>query len=390
MMARARGLMGPALLLARPDAMSGALPVLLLVFVASAFLLPSGPSYSLVFYVGVLPLAVLRAWRGAMRAELGWGLAAGLIVWSGLTLVWGHDDGHRSLRFAADTAMTFVFVAALADGFRDPAMRRRLMGVLIWAGAANAVLSVALSVVLPQQGDRLHGWGATSHPILGASVMILAYLAALCRALSERRWWPGHLAAASVMAVFLVLTESRGPWLAASAATLFLCVAGPWRWRALGGLAALLVAWRLLPGWVRHHQADMLVARGSSHRFEIWERTLQLIRERPFFGHGLAANLDLPGITFPHDLYLSVLFYSGAVGGVLFAGLVLWVWWALWGLRRGWTPEWLWMVAIWGSVLIAGLTDLGQITKGPGPMWFIFWLPVGLVLAARRKEAVLF
>ena len=373
-MARVPALLGPALL----------------VFVGSAFLLPSGPAYALVFYLCVLPVALLAAWRGVRRAELGWGLGAGLIVWSGLTLVWGHDDGHRSWRFAADAVMTLVFVAAMAEAFRDAGVRRGLMGVLIWAGAANAVLSVGLAALVPQHTDRLHGWGATSHPILGASVMIVAYLAALCRALAERRWWPGHLAAAGVMALFLVLTESRGPWLAASVATVFLCAAGPWRLRALGGLAALVAGWWLLPGWIRHHQADMLVARGSSHRFEIWERTLHLIGERPLFGHGLAANLDLPGgITFPHDLYLSVLFYSGAVGGALFAALVLWVCWALWGARRGWAPEWLWMVAIWASVLIAGLTDLGQITKGPGPMWFIFWLPVGLVLGLRRKQAVL-
>ncbi len=376
----ARGVLGPAL--------PRALPVLLVLFVASAYLLPSGPAYSLVFYVAVLPVAVLAGWRGALRAEPGWGWAAGLILWSGLTLLWGHDDGHRSWRFAADTAMTLVFVAALADGFRTPASRRALAGVLIWAGAANAVLSVGLAVVLPQHSDRLHGWGATSHPILGASVMTVAYLAALCRALTERRWWAAHLAAAGAMAVFLVLTESRGPWLAASLATLFLCAAGPWRWRALGGLAALALAWWLLPGWVRHHQADMLVARGSSHRFEIWNRTWQLIRERPLAGHGLAANLDLPGITFPHDLYLSVLFYSGAVGGMLFASLVLWVTWTLWQGRRERTPEWLWMVSIWAAVLIAGLTDLGQITKGPGPMWFIFWLPVGLVLAKARPGAL--
>ncbi len=388
-MGRAQALLRPALPRDVPALLPRALSVSLLVFVASAFLLPSGPAYALVFYVGVLPLAVLAAWRKAARAELGWGLAAGLILWSGLTLIWGHDDGHRSLRFAVDTAMTLVFVAAMAEGFRDLATRRMLMDVLIWAGAANAVLSVGLAAVFPQHSDRLHGWGATSHPILGASVMTVAYLAALCRALSERRWWAAHLAASGLMAVFLVLTESRGPWLAAGMATLFLCVAGPWRWRALGGLAALVAAWWLLPSWVRRHQANMLVARGSSHRFEIWDRTLQLVRERPFFGHGLAANLDLPGITFPHDLYLSVLFYSGAVGGVLFGGLVLWVWWALWTERRGWTPEWLWVVAIWLSALIGGLTDLGQITKGPGPIWFIFWLPVGVVLAGRRKGAVL-
>ncbi len=371
MRAHAHALLGPALL----------------VFIASAFALPSGPAYSLVFYLGVLPLAVLAAARGALRAEAGWALSAALIVWSGLTLAWGHDDGHRSLRFAADAVMTFAFVAASAEGFRDAALRRRLMGVLVWVGAANAALSIVLSLLFPQHTDRLHGWGATSHPILGASVMIVAYLAALCLALAERRLWAAHLTAAAVMALFLVMTESRGPWLAAGVATLLVCAAGPWRWRALGGLAAIVAAWRLLPGWVRHRQADMLVARGTSHRLEIWDRTLHLIGDRPLFGHGLAANLDLPGITFPHDLYLSVLFYSGAVGGLLFAGLVLWMLRALWAARRGGGVEWLWLVAIWLAVLLAGLTDFGQITKGPGPIWFVFWLPIGLVLARRRAAA---
>ena len=367
------------------------LPSVLVAFVASAFLLPSGPAYALVFYVAVLPVAWLATWRSACRLEPGWGLAAGLIIWSGLTLLWGHDDGHRSARFAIDAVMTLVFVAALAQGFRAPAARRTLMTALIWAGAANAILSLILAIAVPQHTERLHGWGATSHPILGASVMIVAYLAGVCRTLTERRWWGANLAASVAMAAFLLATESRGPLLAAVLATLFLCAAGPWRWRALGTLTAVAVAWRLLPGALRHHQASILVSRGSSHRFEIWDRTLQLIAQRPLFGHGLAANLDLPGITFPHDLYLSVLFYSGAVGFVLFAGLVAWVFCALWTGRVGHAPEWLWMVALWIALLVAGLTDLGQITKGPGAMWFIFWLPVGLVLGwwRSRKQAVL-
>ena len=373
-------------------ALPRALPVVLVAFVASAFLLPSGPAYALVFYIAVLPVAVPTVWRSACKPALGWGLAAGLIAWSGLTLLWGHDDGHRSARFAIDAVMTLVFVAALAESFRAPAARRALMTALIWSGAANAILSLILSAAVPQHTERLHGWGATSHPILGASVMIVAYLAGVCRTLAERRRRGANLAASVAMAAFLLATESRGPLLAAALATLFLCAAGPWRWRALGTLAAVAIAWRLLPGALRNHQANMLVSRGSSHRFEIWDRTLQLIAQRPLFGHGLASNLDLPGITFPHDLYLSVLFYSGAVGFLLFAWLVAWVFRALWAGRAEHAPEWLWMVAIWIAVLVAGLTDLGQITKGPGAMWFIFWLPVGVVLGWRegRKKAVLF
>ena len=358
------------------------LPAALLVFIASAFVLPTGPAYAVVFYATVLPLACLNL-RG-LRPDAGLALAAALIVWSGLTLLWGHDDGHRSAHFAIDAVMTLAFVAAMAAGLGGAATRRHLATLLIWTGAANAVLSVALGLLFPQHTDRLHGWGATSHPILGANVMTIAYATALCRALTERRLWAAHLAAAMAMAVFILLTESRGPLLTATAITLFLAAAGPWRWRALGTLAALYIGWHLLPADIRTHQANIIVARGSSHRFEIWDRTLTLIRQRPLFGHGLAANLDLKGITFPHDMYLSVLFYSGAVGFVLFVALAVWVSLALWRGRDWRRADWLWMVALWMNPLLAGLTDLGQITKGPGPMWFIFWLPVGLVLSGRK------
>ncbi len=367
---------GPLKLQAR---LAAWLPWALLAFVASAFILPTGPAYAIVFYAAVVVPALAAAPRYADWRAPGPLLATLLIVWSGLTLFWGHDDGGRSAKFAIDSVMTMIFLLALLAGLSTAAQRRRLMTVLIWSGAANAILSLALEALFPHRSERLHGWGATSHPILGASVMSVAYLAALCRTLTERRLRGAHLAAAAIMALFVLYTESRGPLLAVTVATVFLCAAGPWRVRALGTLAGLAALWRLLPASVREHHAAVLVARGASHRFEIWHRSLQMIGEHPLFGNGLAANLDLKGFTFPHDLYLSVLFYSGAVGFLLFAALVLWVSRAIWRAKP--EPERLWVAAIWVSMLLSGLTDLGQITKGPGPMWFIFWVPVGVALS---------
>ena len=368
------------------------LPAAFLLFVAAAFALPSEPAYSLVFFIAVLPPALAALALPASGTgepewhQPGWAACAVLIAWSALTLLWGQDDGHRSMRFALSALMTLVYADVLSRVLQAPKIRFRLAAVLIWLGAANALLSMALSPFEPQNGDRLHGWGATSHPILGASVMTVAYLAALSRALTEPRSRGPHLAAAAIMALFLLLTGSRGPLLAAACATLFLCAAGPWRLRALGVLAGLAIVWRLMPAGFRHHQAAVLVARGASHRFEIWHRTLQMVAAHPLLGNGLAANLDLKGMTFPHDLYLSVLFYSGAVGLLLFTGLAAIVTLRLWEVRGTGGPDrlrtdWLWITALWINTLLSGLTDLGQITKGPGPMWFIFWLPVGLVLS---------
>src|SRR5277367_4526484 len=83
----------------------------LFLFLGACFLLPTGPAYALVFYLAVLPSL---AWRPSWppRDPAFW-LGAALILWSGLTLLWGRDDGGRSLRFAVATACTAVFWVAL-------------------------------------------------------------------------------------------------------------------------------------------------------------------------------------------------------------------------------------------------------------------------------------
>jgi O-antigen ligase len=360
--------------------LSTALPAALLLFVAAAFLLPSEPSYALVFYAAVIPTLVARLIQGPRPLTAPTVLALALVAWSGLTLLWGTDDGHRSFRFLGDTLATACLVLAAACVLPDPVWRRRLALLLIAVGAANAAFSIAVFFITHPVFPRLRGWGASVHPILGAAVMAVPYLTALAGALpSPRRTW-GKLLAALVMAMFIMLTESRGPLLAATVGTVFLCAAGPWRWRAFATLAAAAAIWWALPAALHHHAAKVLVERGESHRFEIWRYTLHVIGERPLFGHGLAANLHFVAndpITFPHDLYLSLLFYSGAVGLALFTALAALLSWRL--LRARKAPEFPWLAALWLNLLVAGLTDLGQITKGPGPLWLIVWVPIGLI-----------
>jgi O-antigen ligase len=141
-------------------------------------------------------------------------------------------------------------------------------------------------------------------------------------------------------------------------------------------------------GALRIHVIEVLTRRGASHRLDIWSDTFGAIAQRPWFGHGLGAQMHLAiggqDITFPHDLYLSLLYYSGAVGLLVFGALacVLAV-----RLVRRWDGETPWLVAMGIAVLVGGLTDLGQVTKGPGPMWLILWVPVGFILGWWRSAA---
>jgi O-antigen ligase len=383
-----------------PATLSSWLPGALVVFVASAFLLPSEPAYALVFYVAVLPCLAARLCAGPWPRLTDPALLAALalVMWSGLTLLWGIDDGHRSFRFAGDTVATLALLLAMAATLPDAGFRARLGTVLVACGAVNAAWSIGLAVVTHAPGQRLHGWGATTHPILGAAVIATSGLTALARGLvpaAPRSDRALNLAAFGLVASFMLLTESRGPLLAAGLATILLCAASVWRLRAFLALGAGLAIWASLPAATKKHTAYVLVERGSSHRFQIWDYTLGLIRDRPLFGHGLAANLHLDigdVITFPHDLYLSLLFYSGIVGFGLFLAMAGLLTWRLrpGGWRGRWrNAEWAWLAALWVNLLVAGLTDLGQITKGPGPLWFIVWVPVGLLLGATGRASAL-
>ncbi len=340
---------------------------------AACFVLPTGPAYALVFYFVVVPCVLARlALRQVSRDRPFW-CGVALVVWSGLTLTWGRDDGGRVTAMALGAACTCAFWFAATTALDGEKVRRHLTNVLIWLGTANAVVAIGRYVLLPAyvavgQPKRLHGWGVTTHPVLGAAVFSLCCLTALAAADQDRRRRGWHLAAAAVMALAVVLTKSRGPELALMAAAAVLLAAGPARRWAPMLLLAGPVGWGLwrLGFW----------RTGDSGHLQVWRAAWAQIMARPWLGNGLAA--DLPAQIgadkrFPHDLYLSLLFYSGVVGLLLFA---VWAGGLIWRTAR--RAEAAWVLALWANGLLAGLTDFGQITKGPGPLWLILWLPAAL------------
>jgi O-antigen ligase len=368
------------------DRLARLLPQAVLLSVAAAFLLPTEAAYALVFYVIVPPCLVAAAIacpRAPPRDVAGW-LAVALILWSGLTLLWGADERHRTPRFALGAAATLAFVFATSMCAHDAAWRRRLGTVLIVLGGLSAAACVVRFLVdppftLPTDTPRLRGWGVTVHPVLGASVLAVAMLTALHRATEGVPRRGAYLLAAAIMAADILLTKSRGPIVAAGLGSLFLCMAVGW-WRAAAvGLAAVALAWSLAPASLRAGLERV----GEPSRLAIWRDSLGEIAVKPLLGHGLAANLrPVPGLyaSFPHDFYLSLLFYSGVPGLLLFAALAAVLGRRLW-LARG-AAEATWLAALGLNALVAGLTDFGQVTKGPGPLWFILWLPVCLTVGA--------
>jgi putative inorganic carbon (HCO3(-)) transporter len=92
-----------------------------------------------------------------------------------------------------------------------------------------------------------------------------------------------------VMALALVLTLTRGPWIGAAAGAVYLV----WHWRRLALLALPVLAvagFLMAPATVRERVAS--IARPNSqldsnqHRMLVWRTGLEIIKAHPWFGAG--------------------------------------------------------------------------------------------------------
>ncbi len=348
---------------------------LLLAVIGAGFVLAPEPVWAMSFYLLVLPGQLWRLRQARGRLTAGEAVAVALIAWLGVATVWDRSGaGHALWLFNAGCTVAFVLACAEMRG-------RDLASVMIAGGVVNAALAVARHLVAGAVEPRMPGWAETRQPILGAAIIGVMVLLALARALEGRRPW-AYGAAALLGLGFIGLTGSRGPMLATGVALLVLV--GATRRRHLGwGLGVALVVALAVALAVPGAWWQGLLARGGSHRLEIWTQTLAVLRQAPgwaaWVGLGPGATIGRPGEDFPHNLLLSTAFYGGLIGLGLLLALLGLVALAAW---RG--PERPLRLALLVLVLGVGMTDLSNLAKGPSPMWYVVWVPLVLSLNPQR------
>ncbi len=266
------------------------------------------------------------------------------------------------------------------------------------AGSANA--AVVLNALRHHSYDIVNTPPVVIYNTANAVALYLVPLIAISSAIALH--WPGRrerivAAGFSVVSVICVLLSfSRGGYLALAAVALGLALSHRWRWFLIAGGLVVGVILMQIPVIASRVRTDIDPSNPHNTlvgRFHLWSVTLHMLRDHPLFGAGLSGfsttigpywnptNIDR--FTYPHNIVLNFWTETGILGVIAF-GWILVV-----GFRHAWvgwrhaSPEWrvinLGVLLALLAVVVHGLVDV--------PYWkndlsLEFWVLLSLVMAS--------
>ncbi|WP_236237094.1 O-antigen ligase family protein [Pseudomonas faucium] len=354
-------------------------------FLAAIALAPSNKVYQqgLVAFLW-LPTLVLgwsaravyvQAWR---RQPALWSALLLLMLWAGLTLFWASvaSPGREVKRLA------YILVFLMAFPLLAQAGLARIRHLLQFGGALLAVAAL-ISIVrfYGVQGQpvlgRLAGIGEISHPILGAYVVGAAVLLLLYQVPHQRAAQLGWVLALACLGAFVVLSQSRGAVLALLITVLLAPLWFRDRHSRLIAAVALLAT-----GLAFYVAYDVITARGSSYRPEIFHEVLQMIAAHPWMGLGLGADykVSAAGRLFDHshNMFTHIAIEIGLPGMLLW--IVTWLFTLGEIVRARHTVLGKILLGLWLYSTMAMQFDAASISGTPRAEWFVSWLTVGLAM----------
>jgi putative inorganic carbon (HCO3(-)) transporter len=202
----------------------------------------------------------------------------------------------------------------------------------------------------------------------------------------------------------LLLTQSRGAWMGAAVAVWVMSL---YRWPRLiwlapaGALGLAGVVWRVGPA---------LVAAGlDGHmgRFELWSRSLDLVRDMPYTGAGAGTFEAILDTQFPfylhgawvehaHNLLLQVAVDLGLPGLIAVLALLGLVLGCAWDAARRYRATGAHALAVLSWAGLASIVAIGVHGAVDATTWivsrgaFVPWAVVGMILALHRQAVALY
>ena len=301
--------------------------------------------------------------------------------WALLSLCWGPQDEPIGGMFKPPLHTLMLF----AGCFLLVRYRSDILTPLLFAAALVALIAT-IAFLIPfmlhfEPGARLIGGGAFDNPLLSSHLFgfFCAYWLSLSMTCKNRRLYWLSIPAMLIMFMAVIGTGSRTPLVALTMAALWLSLIC-WNRRSLVLLGTLAIGGATVVVLF----SKMIIERGDSYRFEIWQQALEKIAEHPWIGHGYNATLAIdPGVGYsfqePHSFALGVLYYVGILG------MLPWLFFQAWGLLSSWRQRVQPLLIIASTWLVfgigAGLTEGGGIISRPKEHWFLLWIPLALIAA---------
>jgi putative inorganic carbon (HCO3(-)) transporter len=201
----------------------------------------------------------------------------------------------------------------------------------------------------------------------------------------------------------LLLTQSRGAWMGAAMAVWVMLI---YLWPRLIWLAP--VGALGLAGIVWWAGAALIAAGldGNMGRFELWSRSLDLIRDMPYTGAGAGTFEPILDTQFPfylhgawvehaHNLFLQVAVDLGLPGLIAILALLGLVLWCAWDAARRYREAGAYALAVLSWAGLASVVAMGVHGTVDATTWivsrgaFVPWAVVGTILALHRQAVAL-
>ncbi|KAE9639713.1 bifunctional O-antigen ligase/aminoglycoside phosphotransferase family protein [Pseudomonas sp. PB106] len=367
------------------------LPIGYLLLLCALFFLPGRSLHHKLFY-GLFSIPTLialclrpRVLKELLREPVFIAIML-FVAWALFSLCWGPHEEAVAGMFKPPLHTLLLFAGCyLLVRYRSDILQPLLFTAAVVALVATTYFLFRFAQVY-EPGLRLIGGGAFDNPLLSSHLFgfFSAYWLSVTMTCKRRRMMWLSVPAMAIMFMAVIGTGSRTPLVALTMAALWLCFIC-WNRRSV----ALLVALGLSGVAVLTLFSQMIIERGDSYRFEIWQQVLHKIAEHPWIGHGYSATLSVdPGVGYsfqePHSFALGVLYYVGIIG------LLPWLFFIGWGLLSSWRQRVQPLLIIASAWLVfgigAGLTEGGGIISRPKEHWFLLWIPLALIAAVSINQ----
>jgi len=338
-----------------------------------------------------------------------------LLLFLGLTLLSAllSGDAPSGLRqFAGSWTVAGVYL--MAGYGRDQVLLKKLLALLFVSAGVVAGYGIfqhftGIDVIRPDQplesllfaGTEVYfPRGAFSHYQTFSNVFFLLFCISLGQAaLSDtgrmRRLW---VAVCFLLGVTVLLTYTRGIWLAALGAVVFTALfSGRWKPSlAVAGAGVVVIAFSLSSPVMTSRARTIFETERNVERFLLWETTWNMIREHPRLGVGVGSfqriqeefvreEVVLPmSRSHSHNNLLQVTAERGLFGLFLF----LWIWYVI--VKEGFTVilrqrgkrgfSFSLVLGSLAGMLGFFLDGLFQNNFGDTEVVMLFWLMAGLVI----------